>query len=115
MPSPLKVVNLKADMPTVEQARSRLRTEISLARQQGYAGIKAIHGWGSHGVGGELRLALQATFSGMADGGEITGYIAGEDWRISNELTWKLLKRYTALKQDADLGKGNKGISIIVL
>ena len=112
---PLKIVNLKADMPTVEQARSRLRSEISLARQQGYTAMKAIHGWGSHGVGGELRIALQATLRGMADAGEIAAYIMGEEWRISNELTWKLLKRYPALKQDADLGKSNKGISIIVL
>jgi hypothetical protein len=112
---PLKIVNLKADMPTVEQARSRLRTEISLARQQGYSTIKAIHGWGSHGVGGDLRIALQATLATMAQAGEIVAYVSGEDWRISNEQTWELLKTFPALKQDVDLGKSNKGISIVVL
>jgi len=111
----MKIVNLKADKPSVEQARSRLRSEISLARQQRHTVIKVIHGWGSHGVGGDLRIALQATLATMAEAGEIAAYIAGEDWRISNELSWKLLQTHPALKQDSDLGKGNKGISIVTL
>src|SRR5581483_4640838 len=112
---PLKIVKLKADMPTVERARSRLGTEISLARQQDHVAIKVIHGWGSHGVGGDLRIALQASLASMAKAREITAYIAGENWRISDEQTWALLKRLPTLKQDSDLGKNNKGISIVVL
>ncbi|MBV9088181.1 MAG: hypothetical protein JOY79_11895 [Acidobacteriaceae bacterium] len=102
-------------MPTIEQARSRLRKEIGVAREQGHAFIKIIHGWGSHGVGGDLRIALQSTLAMMASNGEIAAYIAGEEWRISNEQTWSVLKRCPSLKQDSDLGKGNKGIAIVIL
>jgi len=41
--------------------------------------------------------------------------VAGEDWRIPDETTWRLIQRHRDLKQDRDLGKGNKGISIVVL
>ena len=47
--------------------------------------------------------------------GYTVAYVSGEDWRISNEQTWEVLKKFPALKQDVDLGKSNKGISIVVL
>ena len=45
----------------------------------------------------------------------VESFIAGEDWRISDEKTWELLKRYPEWKRDSDLGKANKGISIVLL
>ena len=41
--------------------------------------------------------------------------IPGEDWRISNEATWALLQSCPELKQDSDLGRENRGISVVVL
>ena len=40
--------------------------------------------------------------------------IAGEDWRISDETTWALLKRFPEWKSDSDLGRGNQGISMVI-
>ncbi len=111
----LKTVNLEHGMPTVAQARARLRTELDNARSEGRIGLKIIHGYGSHGVGGELRIALQASLATWARQGEIAAFIAGEEWRVSNEIAWKLLERLPALKRDLDLGRGNKGITIVVL
>jgi hypothetical protein len=50
-----------------------------------------------------------------ARAGQIRAFIAGEDWRISDEQSWALLQACPELKQDSDLGRGNKGISIVVL
>ena len=99
----------------MEQARARLGSEIQLAKAGGARLIKVIHGYGSHGVGGDLRLALQATLRKMVNQGEIHDCIYGENWRTSDERTWELLKRMPELKKDADLGKGNRGITIVVL
>ena len=87
----------------------------SLARQQNYTAVKVIHGYGSHRVGGELRIAIQGMLARMAQGGDIQAFVAGEDWRISDETTWRLIQKHRELKQDRDLGKGNKGISVVVL
>jgi hypothetical protein len=111
----LKTINLEEGRPSVASASSRLLDELRLARKQGYAAVKVIHGYGSHGVGGELRIAIQGMLARMAQSGEIRCFVAGEDWRISDETTWRLIQRDRELKKDRDLGKGNRGISIAVL
>lgn len=101
-------------MPTVEQARLRMEHEVHIARQAGCKALKLIHGYGSSGVGGALRDELQKDLRRAAEHGAIKALIAGEDWRISNETTWELLKRFPKWKQDQDLGRSNPGISIVV-
>lgn len=101
-------------MPSVEQARARLRSEIQLALQSGVKVLKVVHGYGSTGVGGDLRIALQATLRQMALKREIRDCIYGENWRKSDERSWTLLKELPELKSDSDLGRGNRGITLIV-
>jgi hypothetical protein len=110
-----KTVNIKDGFPTVEQARTRLRTEIHLAQGQGLKLLKIIHGYGSRGVGGELRVALQSTLRTLARSGEISDCIYGENWRKSDERSWELLKRMPELKNDHDLGRANRGITLVLL
>ncbi len=114
-PAVIKVVNLEEDMPTVERAWLRLERELQTARTQGYKAVKIIHGYGSSGVGGALRAGLQATLRRATHDGDIAAVIYGENWRVSDEHTWEQLKRYPEWKADPDLGRGNKGISIVVL
>jgi hypothetical protein len=102
-------------MPSVEQARSRLTSELSVARASGVKILKVIHGYGSSGVGGDLRLALQATLRQMAGRGEIRACIFGENWGKADESAWALLKQFPELKEDRDLGRGNRGITVVVL
>ncbi len=113
-PALIKIINLEEGMPKVEAARLRMQHELHVARAQGYAAAKLIHGYGSSGVGGALRIELQKELRGLADAGNIRAFIAGEDWRVSNETTWPLLKRYPEWKQDVHLGKGNRGITIVL-
>ena len=111
----IKTVILKEGLPSVEQARARLNTEIQVARNGGVKVLKVVHGYGSTGTGGDLRIALQATLRQMAAKHEIRDCIYGENWRTSDQRTWELLKQMPELKHDPDLGKGNKGITIVVL
>jgi hypothetical protein len=111
----IKVVNLEDDLPSVEQARTRLSSELSLARNSGVRVLKIIHGYGSSGIGGELRIGLQATLRQMADRQEIRACIYGENWRKADEQAWALLKQFPGLKEDRDLGRGNRGVTIVVL
>jgi len=115
MAAAIKTVIVKQGMPSVEQARARLRSEIQGAQQAGVQVLKVVHGYGSTGVGGELRIALQSTLRQMVSRREIYECIYGENWRKSDERTWELLKRMPELKSDSDLGKGNKGITIVLL
>lgn len=112
---PIKIIDLEDGMPTVEEARLQMQHELHTAREQGYAAVKLIHGYGSSGVGGALRIELQKELQRLAGSGYVRSFLPGEDWRISYEKTWELLKRYPEWKRDHDLGKNNKGISIVLL
>jgi DNA-nicking Smr family endonuclease len=115
MSATIKTVILKEGLPSIEQARVRLTREIAAARQAGLKMIKVVHGYGSTGVGGDLRFALQATLRQMIAKKEIRDCIYGENWRTGDERTWALLKQMPDLKSDSDLGKGNKGMTIVLL
>lgn len=110
----MKVVNLEEGMPAVEQARLRMQHDLQAARQDGFAAVKLIHGYGSTGVGGALRTELQKELLKAVHDGVIHALIPGEDWRISDAATWDLLKRFPEWKKDPDLGRRNQGISIVV-
>jgi hypothetical protein len=111
----MKTVNLEAGMPTVPAALARLEDVLRAARKEQCAALKIIHGYGSSGAGGALRQKLQAELAQRALRGEVRAFIAGEDWRISNQDSWELLNACPELRKDPDLGRGNKGISVVVL
>jgi hypothetical protein len=102
-------------MPTVREALQHLGRELARARQEGCAVLKLIHGYGSSGAGGEIRLAAQKLLAEMTSRGEIRACIFGENWAKSDEQAWALLKANPELKQDTDLGRRNLGITIVVL
>jgi asparagine synthetase A len=111
----IKTVNLKSDMPSVQEALQRLDREIAVARQVGAVLLKVIHGYGSSGAGGDIRISVQRRLHELAEGGQIRGCIFGENWSKSDDATWRLLRAHSALKNDADLGRRNRGITIVWL
>jgi hypothetical protein len=109
----MKTVNVKSDLPSVPEALQRLERELALARRDGIPILKIVHGYGSSGVGGDIRIAVQKRLRELADAGQIRACIFGENWSTSDEQTWRLLQRQPELKNDRDLGRANKGISIV--
>jgi hypothetical protein len=108
-------VRIKEGMPTVEQARRRLGTEIDVARSHGVRVLKLIHGYGSSGRGGRLRGALRSSLEELATQGLVRRAVTGEQWSIFDETSRALLGSYPELRKDADLERGNAGITLIEL
>ena len=102
-------------MPSVREALQRLERELSLARQEKVKVLKLVHGYGSTGAGGDIRIAVQKCLMEMMQNGQIRGCIFGENWSKSDEHTWKLLQSQPELKSDSDLGRGNRGVTIVLL
>jgi hypothetical protein len=113
--SAIQVINLEAGMPTVQEALSRLEYELTSARRKKSKILKLIHGYGSSGTGGDIRVAVQRKLVEMTESGQISDCIFGEDWSKSNEKTWKLLQSRPELKMDHDLERKNLGITIVML
>jgi hypothetical protein len=111
----MKTVNLKSDMPQVHEALHRLDRELVLARQDKAKLLKLIHGYGSTGAGGDIRIAVQKRLLEMVQNGQLRGCIFGENWSKSDDAAWKLLQSHPELKGDSDLGRRNRGITIVFL
>src|SRR2546423_14075297 len=76
----IRLVDLEDGMPTVEQARLRMQYELQHARQDGYIAVKLIHGYGSSGVGGALRVELQKELRKAVRDGAVRAFVAGGGW-----------------------------------
>lgn len=87
--------------------------ELEAARCSGHECVKLIHGYGSSGAGGELRIALGRMLQEMRERGALTSVIYGEEWSITHGEAWSLIKRNPELKKDRDLGRNNRGITIV--
>ncbi len=102
-------------MPLVREALRRMDRELALARQEKAKLLKLIHGYGSTGAGGDIRIAVQKRLLEMTQNGQIRGCIFGENWSQSDDAAWKLLQLQPELKSDSDLGRRNRGITIVLL
>ena len=111
----IKTVNIKSDMPSVHEALQRLDHELAAARHKKAALLKLVHGYGSTGAGGDIRIAVQKRLYELWENGQIRACIFGENWSKSDDQTWKLLQSHPALKSDPDLGRRNQGVTIVVL
>ena len=111
----IKVVNIKGDRPTVEDARRRLIDEIRAAKAGGVRVLKVVHGYGSSGRGGALRAALRKSLIRRRKEGLVLEIIYGEKWTIFDARAQTLIERFPALRGDPDLNNSNEGVTLIVL
>lgn len=115
MATKMIIINLEHGMPTVEQASHRLAGELIRARAQGAKVVKLIHGYGSSGVGGKLRIGIRAALADRKRRGEIKEAVPGEDWSIFDEGARRILDAHPDLNKDRDFERGNAGITIVLL
>jgi hypothetical protein len=108
-------VNIKADMPTAEQAMRRVTAALATGKQMGAAAVKIIHGYGSTGNGGVIRTKARSQLVQLKGQGKIRAVIPGEQFSIFGQETLRAFALCPALRQDCDLERSNNGITVVVL
>lgn len=108
-------VNLEEGMPTVDVALRRLSGELATARAHRVLVVKFIHGYGSTGTGGRLRVAIQKELERLKEKKAILAWIPGESWEIFNPAAIQFLDACRILRNDRDLGRHNNGISMVLM
>jgi len=108
-------VNIKAGMPTVDDAIRRITYNIRTAGPLGVSAIKLIDGYGSTGKGGAIRIEARKYLERQKARGSIKGYIAGEDFSLFDEATRKAFLVCDELRRDSDLERHNNGVTIVIL
>lgn len=111
----METANVEKFMPTVYQAEIIVKNNIETYRKKGIRIFKIIHGYGSTGKGGSLRIGIRNYLSQLKKAKIISDFIPGEDWSIFNETTRKVLDLDNSLRKDPDLDKMNSGITIILI
>jgi len=111
----VRVINIEAGMPTVEEARQRLLAELRQAKQRGVGAVKVIHGYGSTGKGGALRGALRKSLLRRKKEGLVTRVIFGEKWSVFEDDARYAIEHCPDLRRDRDLNHSNEGITIVLL
>ena len=110
-----KTINLEQGLPTVQQALIKLEQELTTARLEQIRVLTLIHGYGSTGKGGVIRLECRRTLEYLLSKGEIAQVIHGEDFNRRHGFVKNLLSRFPDLSRHPHLNNHNKGISIVVL
>ena len=113
--SGIKVCNIEAGLPTVQEAQRRIQAEIETAKYGKWTCLKLIHGYGSSGRGGQIKNSLPGFLNSQMRKGNITDYIRGEDFSIFDSITQRAMLRYPELANDSDMNKCNHGITIVLL
>ncbi|MGQ9650785.1 MAG: Smr/MutS family protein [Phycisphaerae bacterium] len=111
----MRVYVVKAGLPTVQEARSRLKVEIDKATQAGTRVLKVVHGYGSSGVGGALRDAIRGSLRKRRKEGKIRAFVIGEKWSVFDETARQLLEECPELEKDPDLNGYNEGITLVLI
>jgi hypothetical protein len=115
MPAKIRLVNLEEGLPSREQAYKRLEEALARAKKDGVAVLKVIHGYGSSGTGGVLRFAIRSFLRQRKDKGEITLFVNGESWSSFDARSKTVLAKAPESLLDRDLGRANRGITIVLL
>lgn len=111
----MRTFNIETGLPTLDAARRLVIEEIKRARREGVRVLKVIHGYGSSGQGGALRVGLRKSFRLRKKEGVVRDFIAGEDFSIFNDKVLALLDSFPELRGDSDLNATNEGITIVWL
>ena len=110
-----KEVNIKADLPTADLAVKRVGYNIQNGKIWGCSAIKIIHGYGSSGIGGKIRVAVRQELAAMKAAGKIRDYVIGEEFSIFSPATRSMLVACREMRADRDLERHNNGITVVWL
>lgn len=111
----LRVINLEAGWPSVDEARRRLLAAVQAGRRDKVRLLKLIHGWGSSGAGGKLGPAIRRSLRLRLKEGLVVRVVPGERFSSDTVEGRALLERYPQLRADPDLNRANPGITIVEL
>lgn len=108
----VKEVNLERGNPTVDVAMRKLVDELTTAKRLGYRSVIVVHGYGSSGVGGAIKVALKGKLREGSLRGVVRDFVGGEDWMNRKR---DLIEVCPQLRDFSNYVEGNRGLTVIIL
>lgn len=110
-----KTINLEMGRPLLESALSRMTEAIEDAKRNNVHVLTLIHGYGSSGKGGVIRVECRKTLDFMKTRGRIKDCIYGEHFNKRSAPIKNVLRRYPGLYSHPYMNRENKGITLVIL
>ncbi|MGN1227733.1 MAG: hypothetical protein ACI4TX_03725 [Christensenellales bacterium] len=112
----IKEINIKDDFPPVDVAVALVENEIEVNKKFGDCIIKIVHGYGSHGVGGAIRIGVREKLNELKRKHLICDYIKGERFTASVVQSLKINQSLIdELLMDSNINSFNSGITVIII
>ena len=111
----LIVFNIEESFPICTTAKQLLYKNIFAAKRDNAKVLKIIHGYGSSGVGGELRYCLREYLTSLSARKVVKFWTAGEEFSSMFSSGKRILSTFPWVKSDSDYNRNNKGVTLIVL
>ena len=113
--SAVRSINLKEGLPTVAGAIAKLKRELQLAKAERRKVLRIIHGWGSSGVGGEIRVGVRKQLQLMLQAKKIQSFLPGDDYSDRTNAGIGLLSRHPTLRSSLRADAENPGMTFVEL
>ena len=110
----MKTLNLKETGASKEDSIILVDMFLEEAKREKLSAVKILHGYGSHGVGGVLHIAVRRHLADLKRKKVIKTYFAGNKWNLLDEETVSALLQDKSCFDD-DLNRSNPGITIVIL
>lgn len=110
-----KTINLEQGRPLVETAMKKLELELGVARSENVRVVTLIHGYGSSGKGGTIRVECRKMLGHLVQQKRLNSYISGEEFDKRSGPGKALLRRFPGLAQSCHSDFNNPGVSIAIL
>lgn len=111
----LITIDIKSDRQTVSEAIAQFLVEVESYKKGGYKVMKVIHGYGSHGVGGAIKVQFLKKCEELKRRGKIEDYTCCDRWTPNNVVRKIAINYCPDLLADRDLYLLNSGCTIVIL
>ncbi len=107
------LINLEENLPSADEALNMLKKHIKISRSKKTKSLVIVHGYGSSGVGGKIKIKVCSWLQAQERNHKIRAVVFGEDYNMMNEQARLINAKYKELHEY--YGKFNHGISIVIL
>ena len=111
----LITIDIKSEKQTVAEAIAQFLVELEAYKKGGFKVMKVIHGYGSHGVGGAIRVAFLKKCQELKSRKIIEDFTCCDKWVDKNVVKKIAINYCPDLLADSELYHINSGCSIVIL
>ena len=111
----IETINIKEGFPPSDVAVANMEIEIDALKCSDVRALKVVHGYGSHGVGGEIRKLAHLRLKELKRQKKILDYIPCEKFGEAQKHSDFILNNFPELILDDDLKNYNSGITLVFL